>query len=75
MSLMLETPSGTPVAQPLWSLHWIPLKRDTGNWAINSVVFFSNQELGGVFPGVSVLLVSVDLPSHCSPYCKQAGKC
>ena len=75
VSLILETPSGTPVAQPFWSLHWIHLKRGTRNLAINSVLLFSHHELGSMFPGVSVLLVNVDLPAYCSPTCKQLGKC
>ena len=74
VSLTLETSSGTPVVQSLWSLHWIHLQRNVRNWAINSVVFFSNQKLGGVFLGVSVLLVNLD-PAHCSPFCKQAWIC
>ena len=71
VSLTLETSSGTPVIQSLWSLHWLHLKRKARNWAINSVVFFSNQKLGRVVPGVSVLLVYVDLPTHFSHSCNR----
>ena len=71
MPLTWATSSGTPVVQPLWSLHCIHLQRKERNWAINSVVFFSNQKLGRVIPGVSVLLVYVDLPTHFSHSCNR----
>ena len=72
VSLKLETYSGTPVVQSLSSLCWIHLHRKARHWTIHSVVVFSNQKLEDMFPGVSVLLINVDIALFS---CKQVGKC